>query len=161
MKNDTGVDTAAVAKSHRVAMKTYEFEKCARYYPGRAAAIAWQEDYAELLSSYDCTALDAAILSYIRRYIPALPHEEAESVYGKICIAFAKITIEPIRTLSSEGRRQFEELRSKFNVILPDAPSDNESKLFIPGLPKEEIERRIGQSSYTVAYRAEEKKWFE
>jgi hypothetical protein len=136
------------------------------YNPGLEAATKWKEDYADLRLSYDRSALDAALLAFVRTEMAGdTVGADEELLYNLLCIAFVKLTqrgaVAPIRPLSSEGERQLAELKASFNVIpgdlRPKEPQlslvEQVAKDFNEHLvPMSEIRKRRKDPEYEAAY---------
>jgi len=136
------------------------------YNAGKAAAESWKQDYEALRLSYDRSALDAALLAFVRTEMADdTVGADEELLYNLLCIAFVKLTqrgaIVPIRPLSTEGERQLTELRQSFNVIpgdlRPEAPQlsliERVAKDFNEHLvPMSEIKKRRKDPEYESAY---------
>ena len=136
------------------------------YNPGLEAATKWKEDYADLRLSYDRSALDAALLAFVRTEMAGdTVGADEELLYNLLCIAFVKLTqrgaVVPIRPLSSAGERQLAELKASFNVIpgdlRPKEPQlslvEQVAKDFNEHLvPMSEIRKRRKNPEYEAAY---------
>jgi hypothetical protein len=136
------------------------------YNPGLEAATKWKEDYADLRLSYDRSALDAALLAFVRTEMAGdTVGADEESLYVMLCIAFVKLAqrgaIAPIRPLSTEGERQLAELKAGFNVVPGDLrPKEPELSLVEQvaqdfnqnKVPMSEIRRRRRDPLYEATY---------
>jgi predicted exporter len=133
--------------------------------PGLEAANNWKADYAALRLSYDRSALDAALLAFLRTEMAAdTVGADADTLYVMLCTAFVKLSsrgaVEPIRPLSSEGERQLAELRSSFNVVSGDRPVDPELTVYDRVLeafngnktPMSEIKKMRKDPQFEAAY---------
>jgi hypothetical protein len=105
------------------------------YNAGLEAVKKWKEDYADLRLSYDRSALDAALLAFIRTEMAeGTKGADEDTLYMMLSIAFVKLSqrgaVEPIRPLSSEGERQLAELQAGFNVVAGDRPVDPELTVY-------------------------------
>lgn len=92
------------------------------YNPGKIAGENWREDYADMLLSFDHSAVSAAVLSFIRTEMsPDIAGADEDQIYTLTSVAFVKLyqrhAIEPIRPLSAEGERQLDDLLRNFNVV--------------------------------------------
>jgi hypothetical protein len=136
------------------------------YNAGLEAATKWKEDYADLRLSYDRSALDAALLAFVRTEMAGdTVGADEESLYVMLCIAFVKLTqrgaIVPIRPLSSEGERQLAELKASFNVIPGDLRPEEPELTLVESvandfnehkIPMSEIRKRRKNPEYEAAY---------
>ena len=103
------------------------------YNPVVAAGNAWTEDYADLLLSFDRSAVNSAMRSFVRTEMADdIANADEDVVYALICVAFVKLydrqAIDPIRPLSAEGERQLDDLLRTFNVV-PAAPEEQPEEL--------------------------------
>jgi hypothetical protein len=135
------------------------------YNAGLEAVKKWKEDYADLRLSYDRSALDAALLAFIRTEMSEdTKGADQDTLYMMLSIAFVKLTqrgaIEPIRPLSSEGERQLVELQAGFNVVAGDREIEPEVSLLQQvvqdfnghAVPMDEIRKRRKEPAYEAAY---------
>jgi hypothetical protein len=136
------------------------------YNPGLEAATKWKEDYADLRLSYDRSALDAALLAFVRTEMANdTVGADEDALYTMLCIALVKLTqrgaVAPIRPLSSEGERQLAELTANFNVVPGDLrPKELQLSLVEQVaqdfnqhlIPMSEIRKRRKDPEYEGAY---------
>jgi hypothetical protein len=135
------------------------------YNAGLEAVTKWKQDYESLRLSYDRSALDAAILAFVKiEMAEDTKGADEDTLYSMLCVAFVKLTqrgaVAPIHPLSSEGQRQLAELQAGFNVVAGDRPVDPELTLFEKvtkdfnehKVPMSEIRKRRKDPAYEQAY---------
>jgi hypothetical protein len=103
------------------------------YNAEHAAAVSWAEDFADMLLSFDRSAVGNAIKSFFRTEMAEdVKDAEEDVIYSLICVAFVKLynrrAIDLIRPLSMEGERQLGDLLRNFNVV-PTAPEEQPEEL--------------------------------
>jgi hypothetical protein len=116
--------------------------------------------------SYDRSALDAAILAFIRTEMAEdTKGADEDTLYAMLCVAFVKLSsrgaVQPIRPLSSEGERQLDELQAGFNVVAGDRPAEDPAITILEqvvqdfnghAVPMDEIRKRRKDPAYEAAY---------